>query len=152
MTIKANQILPGHKGELLNDKGDLLAQIPSYQAQVNINNQDYQPAGSPLSIAVMMGYSVSLQFTETVVSDVTLLKDFVDRLKRGEALSLKFQGKITGYNGEEERIVYGECVPDGTIDLQNIQPGDIISRAWNWRVNKAPDLQKYLGDFVGPTR
>lgn len=146
MALAANKILAGHKGEFLDDKGNLLAFIPEFKSNVSVKNTEYQPAGSAQSISVFTGYSVDLQFTETVVQDVTLLKTFLDKIKAGEQLFLNFQGKIKGTGTEEERIVYTDCTPDGTIDLQGIQPGDIIKRQWSWKVNGVPDLQKHLAD------
>jgi len=31
-------------------------------------------------------------------------------------------------------------VPDGTIDLQNLTPGEIIKRSWSFRVNATPEM------------
>ena len=39
---------------------------------------------------------------------------------------------------------YRQCVPSGTIDLQNLSVGDIIKRAWSLFVNEPPELQKLL--------
>lgn len=47
------------------------------------------------------------------------------------------------------RYIFRNCVPDGDIDIVNVQPGEIISREWNWRVNMPPELQEKLnaGEF-----
>lgn len=42
------------------------------------------------------------------------------------------------------RYVFRQCVPDGNIDIANVKTGDIITRAWSFRVNEPPDLQKEL--------
>lgn len=42
------------------------------------------------------------------------------------------------------RYIFRYCVPDGNIDIANVQTGDVINRAWNWRVNMPPDLQQEL--------
>jgi hypothetical protein len=41
------------------------------------------------------------------------------------------------------------CIPDGAIDIANITPGDILNRAWSFRVNGRFEVQSYLrnGDF-----
>ncbi len=42
------------------------------------------------------------------------------------------------------RYIFRDCVPDGAIDIANVTSGDIINRAWSFRVNSAPDLQALL--------
>ena len=34
---------------------------------------------------------------------------------------------------------YKNCLPDGTVDLMNLTPGDIIKRNWSFRVNAIPE-------------
>lgn len=42
------------------------------------------------------------------------------------------------------RYIFRSCVPDGAIDIANVQPGDLINRAWSFRVNSVPELQSAL--------
>lgn len=42
------------------------------------------------------------------------------------------------------RYIFRSCVPDGSIDIANVTSGDIINRAWSFRVNEPPDLQELL--------
>lgn len=44
-----------------------------------------------------------------------------------------------GLGGELAQTTHN-CVPDGTIDLQNLNPGEIIKRAWSFRVNATPEI------------
>ncbi|NSW90212.1 MAG: hypothetical protein HPY74_05955 [Firmicutes bacterium] len=141
-------ILTGKDGELYAEDGTYLAQVNTFQAQVNITNTDYQPAGELLSVAVLVSYTVTLTFTETVIKDVVLLKKLMDGLKNKVQPQFGFQGKINGHDGTASRQIFRACVPDGSIDLANIQPGDIITRAWSFRVNEPPDLQELLGGAV----
>jgi len=55
-----------------------------------------------------------------------------------------FQGVVQGRNGSEQRMVYRDVVPSGTIDLQNLSVGDVIKRAWSLFVNSPPELQSLL--------
>ena len=55
-----------------------------------------------------------------------------------------FQGVVKGRNDSEQRMIYRQCVPSGTIDLQNLSVGDIIKRAWSLFVNEPPELQSLL--------
>ena len=48
------------------------------------------------------------------------------------------------YNDSEEQIVYRDCVPDGNIDIQNMQVGEMYKRPWSFVVNQPPELQSYL--------
>lgn len=143
-TLDTRLVIPGFNGMLYDDAGNFLAQIPTYNTQINFNNTDYQPAGSPLVAAIMVSYSVSLTMTETVVADDVLFTKVMDAIKRGEQPVLNFQGKLKSPTGQYQRMVYRECVPDGALDLQKVEPGTIIERSWSLRVNQPPDLQEWL--------
>ncbi len=39
------------------------------------------------------------------------------------------------------RYIFRECVPDGAIDIANVAPGDVLNRAWSFRVNDPLGLQ-----------
>jgi hypothetical protein len=138
-------ILMGDRGELYDANGNFLAEVNTFQAQVNVSNTDYQPAGSNLTVALLASYTVTLTFTETVVKDARLLQQFLDDLRAGKQPEAGFQGVVRGRDGTASRLVFRYCVPDGAIDLVNVSPGEIISRAWNWRVNEPPALQELLG-------
>lgn len=142
--LDPRKLLPGKNGKLFTGDGVFLATVNTFQAQININNTDYQPAGSGIVVAVMMGYTITLTFTETVVNDAEVFKKVMDDIRAGKQPNLDFQGVITGHNGSENRESFRNCVPDGAIDLQNVNIGDIITRAWNFRVNEAPNIQSYL--------
>lgn len=143
--LDARNILTGKDGELYSDDGTFLAQINTWQAQVSIENQDYQAAGQAQKVKVFTGYSVTLTFTETVIKDALLLKKLVDALRAGKQVEFGFQGKLNGHDGTEGRQVFRGCVPDGSIDLANVQPGDILNRSWSFGVNEPPELQSLLG-------
>ena len=40
----------------------------------------------------------------------------------------------------DARYVFNDCVPEGNIDLANVRPGEILSRAWSFRVNRSPSI------------
>ncbi|MGH2355418.1 MAG: endoglucanase, partial [Chloroflexota bacterium] len=42
------------------------------------------------------------------------------------------------------RYVFRSCVPDGAIDVANVAPGDVLNRAYSFRVNEPPELQSLL--------
>ena len=117
-----------------------LAEVNTFQAQLSPANTDYQPVGSALVYAVNTGYSVTLTLTESVVRDDVMLDELIKDLQQGYFPFFDFQGKMRRRDGYAERIVYRNCIPDGTIDLQNLNPGEIISRAWSFRVNASPEM------------
>lgn len=47
------------------------------------------------------------------------------------------------------RYIFRNCIPDGSIDIVNVQPGEIMQREWSFRVNMPPELQEELdaGEF-----
>lgn len=143
--INPTKIRTGKDGELYDDNGNFLANVNTWQVQVNVGNTDYQPAGSMHQVAVLASTSATLTFTETVVKDTTILKKIMDALKGGSQPALNFQGKLNGADGTATRVVMRSCVPDGAIDMLNIQPGDIISRPWSFRVNELPDIPEFIG-------
>lgn len=143
--IDPRKILRGFDGELYDGDGNFLAEVNTFQAQVNVTNSDYQPAGSPQTVGIMQSYSVTLTLTETVIKDARMLKALIDALAKGNQAEFGFQGVLRGRDGSTGRYVFRSCVPDGNIDIVNIQPGETINRAWSFRVNEAPDLQSLLG-------
>jgi hypothetical protein len=42
------------------------------------------------------------------------------------------------------RYIFRNCVPDGSIDIANVSPGEIMNRSWSFRVNMPPELQSQL--------
>ena|SRR5688572_14038350 len=138
-------VIPGFRGELYDlETNEFLAWAPVWQAQINVSNSDYQPAASPIVYAVIQNYNVTLTLTETVVQDTKLLKKLVDALKIGALALFNFQGVIRGNNGSFGRYNFRHCVPDGAIDIANVDPGNVMSRSWSFRVNEPPDLQNLL--------
>ncbi len=43
----------------------------------------------------------------------------------------------------------GWCVPDGSVDLQNLTPGEIIKRAWSFRCNASPEMIEQFQGITG---
>jgi len=140
----ARKTLTGKDGALFNDEGVMLATVEEYQAQVNISNTKYNPLGCAQDISVPSTYAVTLSFTQAVIADDAFIKELYEGMKTGVMPSWNFQGVLQGRNSSEERVIYRDCVPSGTIDLQNLKVGEIVKRAWSFAVNNPPDLQSYL--------
>lgn len=92
-------ILRGYDGELYDGDGNFLAEVNTWQAQLNFTNTDYQAAGQKISWAIPQSFTVTLTFTETVVKDARLLAKVIAGLRTGAAdAALNFQGVLRGHN------------------------------------------------------
>lgn len=143
--LDVRNVVTGKDGQLFVTTSDgteiFLAEVDTFQAQMSISNTDYQPIGSPLGMAVPTGFTINITFTEAVVRDDVLIDKIISDLTEGRMPSFDFQGKLArARDGQESRQVYRNCVPDGTIDLMNLTPGEIIKRQWSFRVNAMPEM------------
>ncbi len=92
-------ILRGYDGELYDGDGNFLAEVNTWQAQINFTNSDYQAAGNKITWAIPQSYSVTLTFTETVIRDARILKKVIAGLKNREPDAvLNFMGVLRGHN------------------------------------------------------
>lgn len=143
--IDVRKVMSGKDGALYDEDGNMLVSVESFQSQVNITNQTYQPLGSAQERSTMTSYKVTLTMSEIVVVNSTFFRLLMDGLKTGQMPVLNFRGMVRSpYDGSEEQVVYRDCVPDGTIDIQNMQPGELYKRSWNWVVNQPPEAQSLL--------
>jgi len=143
--IDVRKVMSGKDGALYDEEGNLLVSVESYQSQVAITNQTYQPLGSAQERSTMTSYRVTLTFTEIVVEDGQFFRLIVEGMRTGRMPVLNFRGMVRSpYDNSEEQMVYRDCVPDGTIDIQNMQPGELYKRSWSWIVNQPPELQSLL--------
>ena len=144
--LDVRKLITGKDGQLFvtTQKGTniFLAEVDQFQAQLSPNNTDYQPVGSTLVYAVNTGYTVTLTLTEAVVRDDVMLEELIDDLQQGYFPAFDFQGKMRRRDNQEQRMVYRWCVPDGTVDLQNLTPGEIVKRSWSFRANATPEMIK----------
>ena len=143
--IDVRKVMSGKDGALYDEDGNMLVSVESFQSQVNITNQTYQPLGSAQERSTMTSYKVTLTMSEIVVVNSTFFRLLMDGLKTGAMPVLNFRGMVRSpYDNSEEQVVYRDCVPDGTIDIQTMQPGELYKRSWNWVVNPPPEAQSLL--------
>ena len=151
--LDVRQLITGKDGQLFVTTragvNIFLAEVDAFQAQLSPANTDYQPVGSALVYAVNTGYSVTLTLTEAVIRDDVMLEELINDIQRGYFPGYDFQGKLRRRDGQAQRIVYRWCIPDGTIDLQNLQPGEIIKRAWSFRCNASPEMLEFFSGIQG---
>ncbi|MCL6597941.1 MAG: phage tail tube protein [Alicyclobacillus macrosporangiidus] len=142
-SLDTRKVIPGFRGKLYDDQGNFLAQVPRWQLQIAVTNTNYQPAGQAQEVGIMQSYHVTLTFTETHVTD-DLIAALINALKNNQQPSFGFQGVIERPDGSTGRYVCRSCVPQGNIDVANVQPGQLLERAWNFDVNEPVDLQSLL--------
>jgi len=154
-TLDTRQLITGKDGQLFvttrRNVNIFLAEVDEFQAQLSPTNVDYQPVGSALVFAVNTGYSITLTLTEAVVRDDVMLDELIQDIQQGYFPGFDFQGKMRRRDGQAQRIVYRWCIPDGTIDLQNLTPGEIIKRAWSFRCNASPEMLQMFKGISGLT-
>ena len=146
--LDTTRLITGKDGQLFittrNVTQLFLAEVDTFQAQINMSNTDVQPVGSYLSYAVPINYTVTLTMSELVVRDDVTLKILFDDLKEGYNPYFDFQGKMRRRDGGEVRQIFRNCTPDGTVDLMNLTPGEVVKRSWSFRVNSIPEMQSYF--------
>ena len=63
----------------------------------------------------------------------------LDALAQGYVPAFDFRGTLDRpYDSQSQELTYGNCVPDGAFDIQNITPGEVIKRSMSYRVNSIP--------------
>jgi len=98
-TFDPRHILRGYDGELYDGDGNFLAEVNTWQAQVNFTNTDYQAAGNKITWAIPQSYTVTLTFTETVIKDARILQKVIAGLKKGEPdVVLNFMGVLRAHS------------------------------------------------------
>ena len=141
--VDSRKVMSGKDGALYDGDGKLMSTVESFNVQINVTNGTYQPLGTAQGAEYLQSYAVSLTFSETVINDVMLI-NILKTLKEGKTPELNFQGYLKGYNDQEQRLVLRNCVPTGSLDLQNVQVGDSVKRNWTFAVNDYPDFLKSL--------
>lgn len=137
-------VLTGKDGAFFDDEGNMLATVETFNAQVSNNNGNYQPLGAMQEMDIPQTYKVTLTVTAVVIESDKFIQEYLDALDRDDLPHWNFQGMIRGRNGSEERMNFRDCVPSGTVDLQNLTVGDLIRRNWSFTVNQPPKLQSLL--------
>lgn len=141
------KLLSGKDGRVyvtINDQTYFLAETASFTAGLNFTNADVQPVGSALIFAVPTGYTVTLTMSEYVIRDDVTLAPIIEALKKGQVPRYTFQGVLdrTMIDGQESRQTFRSCVPDGTFNLLNFTPGEVIQRETSFRGNATPEIIK----------
>lgn len=135
----------GKDASLFDGDGNLLSTVESWQAQVNFNTATYQPIGSPIEQAFLLGYSVTITLSQYIIEDQSFLRQAAEFFTHGRhSPSWTLSSVIHGYDGSESRLNFIDCVPEGQWDLHNFSISEVIRRSISLRCNQPPDLQKFL--------
>lgn len=121
-----------------------LAEIDQFTVNMNVTNVDAQPVGSILVYAVNSGVAFSLTFSEMVVRDDLIVGPLIEAIRAGKMPSFNFQGGAERWDGQEQRMTFRNCTPDGEFNLLNLTPGEIIKRNQSFRINSVPEWLKKL--------
>ena len=138
------RVFSGKDAAIFDEDGELLATVDSFQAQATFTNADYNPLGDTQTHSHLLSYKVTLAITSCYVESDKFISDMYSTFKSGVPVWWTFQHSIKGWGGEEERVIYRDCIPDGQIDLANMQVGELCKRTLNLVVNQPPDMQKIL--------
>ena len=146
-TLDLRKVLSGKDGRIYVTVGGttyFLAEAASFNAALNPTNADVQPMGSALIGAVPTGYTVTISLNEYVVRDDVIIEPIINALKNGGNPIFDFQGVLdrTMIDGQESRQTFRNCVPDGTVNLMNMTPGEVVQRETSFRGNAIPEIIK----------
>ena len=147
--VDPRNVVRGNDGQvyitLANGAQIFLAECESFKASLSFTNMDFQTMGSQQVQALNMSFTVSVELTEIVIRDDVMLRPIFDYLKTGNIPYFDICGKANRRSdNKHNRQVYRNCIPDGSLDLLSLQPGEIIKRAWQFRCNATPELQEYF--------
>ena len=145
--LDTRKLMTGKDGKLFVEFDGVnmfLAEVDTFTVQMNTTNTDYQPVGSILTYAVPTAVSFTLTMTEAVVRDDLIMEPLIEAIRNGKVPTYNFQGVNERYDGGQQRIVFNNATPDGTIDLMNLTPGEILKRNMNFRLNEIPQYLKSL--------
>lgn len=159
--MDAKKVMTGSDARiyLQNPSGtnEFYAEAESFVVQMNVENVDVQPLGTKLKYAITSAVSFTIQISEMVVRDDFIAGPMQKSIAQGITPSFTFQAGAERWDGELQKVTLKECVPDGTVDLLNVKPGEVIKREMSFRINDFPDWMKMLNyddiqsETPGPT-
>jgi hypothetical protein len=133
--------MTGKDGRLFvefNGANVFLAEINTYSVQMNVNTAEKQPVGSVLVHRIPTGVTFDLTYTEMVIRDDLIMQPLLKAIQKGQIPTYNFQGVAYKPDGQEQRLAFNNCVPNGTFGLQNLTPGEVIEREQSFAINSIP--------------
>lgn len=140
-TLNTTELMTGKDGRLFVEFGGtniFLAEINTYSVNMNVNTAEKQPVGSILVHRIPTGVTFDLTYTEMVVRDDLIMQPLLKAIQSGQIPNYNFQGVAYKPDGQEQRLAFNNCVPNGTFGLQNLTPGEVIEREQSFAINSIP--------------
>lgn len=129
-------------GNLVAGDEHFYAEAESFNVVMNVTNVDVQPLGTMLQYAVSTAVNYSITLSEMVVTDDAVIKDIQAEIKKGKMPSFTFRAGANDWDTNQEMITFRNCIPDGSVGILNITPGEVVKREMNFRVNDVPEWLK----------
>lgn len=145
--LDTRKLMTGKDGRLfveIDGEQTFLAEVDQFTVTMSVVNVDAQPVGSIVVYAVNTGVSFAITFSEMVVRDDLILEPLIEQIRAGKMPTYNFQGGAERWDGQEQRMTFRNCTPDGEITLLNLVPGEVIKRTQNYRINSVPEWLKAL--------
>ena len=145
--LNVTELMTGKDGQLfvtIRDKAYFLAEINQFATTMDVNSTDVQPVGSMVVFGVPTGVTFNLTFTEMVVRDDVLMEPILEGIAEGVIPTFDFRGVMNKPDGSEQSITYNWCYPNGSFGLQNLNPGDVVTREQSFRINSVPKFLSAL--------
>ena len=142
-TLNTMELMNGTDGCLFVEVDGVnipMLELENYAISATFAGVDRQFVGDPVQKFVTTGISFSLTLTESVVRDDLLIEPMLAMIKKGKFPHYNFQGKVEKPDGQEQRIALNDVVPNGNFGLQNVTPGEILSREMNFAINTVPEF------------
>lgn len=145
--LDTRKLMTGKDGRLfieVDGNQVFLAEVDQFTVNMSATNVDAQPVGSILVYAVNSGVTFSLSMSEMVVRDDVIMEPLIEAVRKGKMPTWNFQGGAERWDGQEQRMTFRNCTPDGEFTLLNLTPGEIIKRNMSFRINSIPEWLKKL--------
>lgn len=142
-TLNTLELMTGTDGCLFVEVDGVnvpMLELENYSIGANVAGVDRQFVGDPTIKFIQTGYAYTLTVTESVVRDDLIVEPLLKAAKAGKFLHFNFQGMVSKPDGQEQRLSLNDVVPNGNIGLQNVTPGEIVSREMNFSINNPPEF------------
>ena len=146
-TLNTTELMTGKDGRLFVEFDGVqtfLAEINTYQLNMNVNTAEKQPVGSILVSRIPTGVTFDLTYTEMVVRDDLIMEPLLEAIHNGKLPVYHFQGVAYKPDGQEQRIAIDNAVPNGSFGLQTLTPGEVIEREHSFAINSIPKFLSAL--------
>lgn len=142
-TLNTTELMTGKDGRLFVEFEGVnvfLAEINTFSVNMNVATTETQPVGSILVHRIPTGVTFDLTYTEMVIRDDLIMEPLLAAIQKGQIPVYNFQGVSYKPDGQEQRLAFNNAVPNGTFGLQNLRPGEVISREQSFALNAIPEF------------